>query len=261
MGSDFVGLPLEDVLGRLSKSGYDLHCYQLLAKYYYPSQEIPLKMKEFDKMKSEKPRRLRELAGALSRSSKFRGYTWEEVILESISDVDKEVGIPKKWFNTILGHANNEKDLYPSVGRFLRQKHPHGKVIATYDRRSRIGIRYADFTVVERGFFGSSDISSVDVKVDAQAFDHFFNQASDFQTFSNRVYLLCTPGFVFRVCQKSRKFTGGEQAFRKELEAKGIGLHVMDVTSRRVRTLIRAYQRSTLSNERQRKALSELELK
>lgn len=257
MSSGFAGLSLDEILGRLSKSGYDSACYRLLAKYHYPPQEVLLKSKEYERMgKSERVKRLRELAWSLRHSNRFRGDSLEEVILEGISEVD----LPKKWFNTVFGHVNNEEKLYPLVRGFLKRKYYDRKVIETSDRRSRIGIRYADFTVVKKGFFASS-IISVDVKVDVQAFDYSLNQASDFLGFSDEVYLLCTPGLIFLLGQKWGELTGVERTFTRKLEASRINLYVMDAVTHKVARPVHGYGSITLNNEKQRKALSELGFK
>jgi len=256
MGSDFVGLSLDEILRRLLRSGYDLACYRELANHYFHREDASLKCKAYESLgKAERQKGLRALAGDVSHSTKFRGYSWEEVILEGVSEV-----VPAKWFNIIFGHVNNEEELYPLVRRFLRHKYSHADVIDTFDHRSKVGVRYADFTVVGGGLLGKS-LLSVDVKVDVQAFDYFLNQASDFLAFSDKAYLLCTPGLILKAGRKWGKLAGVERTFTNKLRTNGVGVYVMDAETHNVKLLSEAHGSSILEKEKRTKALDELGFK
>lgn len=126
------------------------------------------------------------------------------------------------------------------------------------------GIRFADFTLVKEKWRPlpwktKYRIISVDVKTKREAFEYFLNQANDFLTFSDEVYLICTPGLVLLAGMKWTKPVYTEQVFIDKLSRNGIGLCVYDQTTRNMNIIEKAQKSKMLFEEQKKKALAALD--
>ena len=182
---EFLTLPFEEIVKRLLDSSYDLECYRVLADYY-PPQEKKLSIAKYEKStKKERERELKELGKKCATQHKFKGHNWQEVVFDTVCRIQ----IPPKWFRYIFGHVYNEDELYPPVRRLLKRVYNEYKLVDTHDKRSKVGIRWADFTLVKEKFLGRYELVSVDAKVDRHSFEYFLNQADDFLRFSDYTLL------------------------------------------------------------------------
>jgi hypothetical protein len=236
MPLEFSIPPFEEIMKRLLKSGYDSYCFRTLAEQYYSPQEEKLVVANYEKSaKKEKEKELMKLSKKCSELPKFKGLEWQEVIFETICSIQ----MPRKWFKFIFGHVDDERELYSFIRKFLKREFPDYDVVDTYDRRSKAGIRWADFTLVKKRFIGY-ELVSLDAKVAASAFSYFLNQADDFLRFSDYTYLLCTPGLLVEEGRKWARASKVEEIFTDKLAKLGIGLYVVDVQTSDVKKLLEA---------------------
>jgi hypothetical protein len=257
MPPKFASISFDDIIKRLLKSPYNAPCFQNLADQYYPSHDAKLKTNDYRKAnKQQKTNLLQEIGEKCASLPKYKDYRREDVILMAIYDV-----VPTKWFKTIFGHVEKEEQLYPNVKRFLKRNFSDYKVIETYDMRSRVGIRWPDFTLVKKRTLRGYQLISFDVKTRLGAFDYFLNQAHDFSRFSDYTSLICTAGLVLELSKKERKSPSeAEELFRKNLEKRRIGLYVADAESGNIERLVDSDVSDDLDKELKNRALRELGL-
>lgn len=255
---NFTILSLKDtILPRLFASGYDQEYFEKMAKIYNERDAI-LRIRRYEKAgRRERERMITDLAEECIGLPPFKGLNRDQVEL----DVLFGLSIPHAHFRDIFGHVDTERELYDHVRRFLKHEFEGSTVVQTYDKRSRVGIRYADFTVVKEKVFHRFDLFSCDVKVTPAAFGTFLNQANDFLAFSNNAYLVATPGLVLEAGRKWGKLIDSQKSFENKLEKNGIGLYVMDAKSGKVEKVLDAGDNEFLDNDRKDKALIELGFK
>jgi hypothetical protein len=253
----FASISFDDILKRLFKSSYDVQCFQKLADQYYPSHDARLKANDYRKAnKEEHVKLLQDISEKCASLPKYADYRREDVILTTIYDV-----VPDKWFRTIFGHLDKEEPLYADVKRYLKRKFSDYRVIDTSCKRSRVGIRYADFTLIKKRTLQGYELKSFDVKTRLGAFDHFLNQAHDFSKFSDYTSLICTAGLVLELSKKERKSPSeAEELFRNGLEKRKISLYIIDAESGSIERLVDSDSSDDLDDKLQKRALHELGL-
>ena len=179
MTFSFASISKEEFLKRVFKSGYDSNCYQTLSNEYFPSEEAKLRIRKHQNLgKQSRQGELEILAEKCSELPKYRNYSPAEVIFETISKIQ----MASKWYNNIFGHVEDERDVYPSLKKSLRHEYGGDSVYDTSQVRSKL-VRFADFTVVKRPFFGGPTIYSFDVKTQASSFERFLSQTRDSRDF------------------------------------------------------------------------------
>jgi len=253
----FASISFEDIMRRLFKSSYDVQCFQKLTAEYYPSHDAKLKINDYRKVnKEEKIKLLREISEECADLPKYSDFRWEDVMLTTICDE-----VPDKWFRIIFGHVDKEEELYPDVRKYLKRKFDDYRVIDTSKTRSRVGIRYADFTLIKKHTFRGYELDSFDVKTRLGAFDYFLNQAHDFSRFSDYTSLICTAGMILDLSKKERKNPSeAEELFKKGLEKRKISLYIIDSESGNVERLVESDSSDDLDNKLHERALHELGL-
>ena len=253
----FASISFDDIMKRLFKSSYDAQCFQNLADQYYPSHDARLKANDYRKAnKEEKIKLLRNISEKCASLPKYADCRREDVILTTIYDV-----VPDKWFRTIFGHLDKEEQLYPDVKKYLKRKFSDYRVIDTSKTRSRVGIRYADFTLIKKHTLRGYELNSFDVKTRLGAFDYFLNQAHDFSKFSDYTSLMCTAGLVLELSKKERKSPSeAEELFRNGLEKRNVSLYITDAESGNIERLVDSDSSDDLDDKLQKRALHELGL-
>lgn len=260
MDYGFTSIPFEDLRNRLFKSGLDIDCYKKMCEEIFPVSKVNLEVKEYSKTQKDNQLKLFEkLAKKCSEDlPKFNhdDLDWKDVVLEIIDSVK----IPAKAFANIFGHVEEEKAIYPKIMSHLKKD--YGSVYDTTTLRSNL-VRFADFTAVKKNFIGQSRIVSLDAKTRSSAFDHFLNQARDFQAFSDEVYMIATPGLILEAGKKYGKVRGRATYAQKnvvdKLKEVGVGLYVLDRTSNEMR-LIQEAEEGDTDKEAKNNALRELKL-
>ena len=255
MGFEFASLQYEDIANRIAKLGVDADAYKALCEQYFPFAVARLKFKEYLKFKPDgKLRQLKSLAEHCSNKlPKFRKFEWEEVILDTLASIR----LPRKKFDYIFGHEDEEKDLYPAILRFLKRKYRSEEVFDTSNVRSRF-VRFADFTIAKKGLLGTK-IISLDAKTKPSAFDHFLNQADDFQKFSDEVYLIATPGLILEAGKMYGRVADAESTVVGKLERTGMGAYIFDKTSSEFNLLL-GPEDNDVDKQAKKRALEELSL-
>jgi len=250
----FATLPFEEIIKRLLKSRHDLTCFKALADLYFRKQDATLRIREYEKSNKEsKVKQLVALSERCTNLPKYEDYSYQDVMLSTIAAV-----APSKWFKNIFGHTDKENELYPSSKRFLKREFENYTIHETYHRRSRVGIRWSDFTLVRKGLTGY-ELLSLDVKVRLGAFDYFFNQAHDFSYFSDRTFLICTAGLILEASTKvGKRPTETEELFVNKLRKLGIGVYIVDTTSGVFEQLADADKSDSLDKILKNRALHEL---
>lgn len=253
----FASISFNDIIKRLLKSPCDVLCFQSLADQFYPTHDAKLKTNDYKRAnKQQKADLLQEIGEKCASLPKYKDYRREDVILTSIHKL-----VPAKWFKSIFGHVDKEEQLYADVKRFLKKKFSDHKVIDTYDMRSRVGIRWADFTVIKKRALGGFQLMSFDVKTKLGAFDYFLNQAHDFSRFSDYTSLFCTAGLILELSKKERKSPSkAEGIFMSNLEKRRISLYVVDAESGNIERLVESDVSDDLDKELKNRALRELGL-
>ena len=255
MGFEFASLQFEDIASRITKLGVDADAYKALCEEYFPLAEAHLKFKEYLKFKQDgKLKQLKSLAEhCAGKLPKFKKFEWEEVVLDTLASIK----LPRKKFDYIFGHEDEEKDLYPAILRFLKHRYKPEEVFDTSSVRSKF-VRFADFTIAKRGLIGTK-ILSLDAKTKLAAFDHFLNQADDFQKFSDEVYLIATPGLILEAGKKYGRISDAESTVIDKLERAGMGAYVFDRTSGEFSLLLEPGS-NDVDKQAKKKALEELSL-
>ncbi|MGB9659246.1 MAG: hypothetical protein ACPLY9_01790 [Nitrososphaerales archaeon] len=261
MTSKFLSIPFDQIMKRLFKSGWDTQCCHELAESYFgkSSHDVRLCLDKYKKSgKGQKVDEIKKISRKCTELPIYSNYDWQEVVFDIIARLD----MPRKWFNYVFGHVNDEKELYDLTAfkKFLKEEFKeYSHKIPTYDKRSKIGIRYADFTFVKKFLLGRYEIFSVDVKVNHTAFDYYLNQAHDFLTFSDYTTLICTPGLILKVGTKwGDKPIEAEKKFKDRLDKVGIGLYIFDVVSGAYTNVLDAEESEHLDKNKKNKALQEL---
>ena len=261
MTSKFLSIPFDQIMKRLFKSGWDTQCCHELAESYFgkSSHDVRLCLDKYKKSgKGQKVDEIKKISRKCTELPIYSNYDWQEVVFDIIARLD----MPRKWFNYVFGHVNDEKELYDLTAfkKFLKEEFKeYSHKIPTYDKRSNIGIRYADFTFVKKFLLGRYEIFSVDVKVNHTAFDYYLNQAHDFLTFSDYTTLICTPGLILKVGTKwGDKPIEAEKKFKDRLDKVGIGLYIFDVVSGAYTNVLDAEESEHLDKNKKNKALQEL---
>jgi len=250
----FATIPFEEIMKRLFKSGYDSDCYRKLAEHYFPPQDRKLSVSKYEKStKREKEDELIKLSKKCTELHMFKDFDWQEVIFETVCSIQ----MPRKWFRTIFGHVDEEKELYLPVRKFLKREFSDYEVLDTYNQRSKVGIRWADFTLVKKRLIGY-ELVSVDVKVASSAFGYFLDQADDFLRFSDYTYLVCTPGLVLEAGKKWASPVKAEEIFIGKLEKLGIGLYIIDAESSNIKRLLEPEKSERIDKDKKDRALREL---
>lgn len=252
----FTALPFDEMIRRLLKSGYDSSCYSKMCEEIFPIAEAKLHAKEYARaLRNDKPELIERLAKQCAGElPKFRShhYDWEDVVFETLTSLK----VPSKWYSHIFGHKGEERQLYPTIVKQLRREFEN--VHNTSSLRSRL-VRFADFTVVKKKTFGGYKVISFDAKTTSAAFDHFLNQARDFQRFSDQVYLVATPGLVLEAGKKYGRPALAQESVVRKLEDVGAGLYILDTTSNEWGLLKEAKDMNT-EKEAKNDALRELSL-
>ncbi|MDG6990519.1 MAG: hypothetical protein JRM99_03750 [Nitrososphaerota archaeon] len=227
MGFEFASLSYDVIVGRIMKTHTDPDCFKAMANQYFDAANARLRLKEFERLKgSEKPEQLKRLAQECAdKLPRFKRFKWEEVVLDTISSLK----MPRKTFNAIFGHDDDEEALYPTILKHLKSEFGSYDVYNTSRLRSKF-VRFADFTAVKSGILGKK-VFSFDAKTKPAAFDHFFNQVDDFQRFSDQVFLITTPGLVLEAGKKYDNTAGAESQVIEKLKRSNTGLFVLDKTS------------------------------
>lgn len=251
----FTILSLEDdILPRLFASGCDNEYFKKMAELHNPRDSDLRVMNYRRARRPQRERMIRELSENCVSLPLFEGLNRDQVQL----DVLLNLSIPPTHFRKILGHVKIESELYDAVRRFLKHEFEGSRVVETYDKRSRVGIRYADFTVVKKKVFNRFDLFSFDVKVTPAAFESFLNQAHDFLAFSNSANLVATPGLILEAGRRWGNPIDSQKSVENKLERNGIGLYVVDATSGHIKKVLDPGDNGALHNDRKNKALSEL---
>jgi hypothetical protein len=255
VGFEFASLPYDSIASRMVKTHAEIDCFKELAGDYFDPANARLKTKEYERLKGDqKLKMLKKLAqNCADELPKFKDYKWEEVVLDALSTIK----IPRKSFNTIFGHEDEEQTLYPSILRHLKETFNSYRVFDTSRVRSKF-VRFADFTAVKEGIL-SKKILSFDAKTKPAAFDHFLNQANDFQRFSDQVFLIATPGLILQAGKKYDKIAFAESGVVSKLRKIGTGLFVLDKTSNELNLKLEAQDRGPDKNAKS-KAFEELRL-
>jgi hypothetical protein len=244
----------DDILPRLFASGHDNEYFERMAELYNP-RDAKLRVMNYRKARrSERERMITELSENCTTLPLFKGLNRDQVEL----DVLLNLSIPSTHFRKIFGHVGIERELYNDVRRFLKREFEGSEVVATYDKRSRVGIRYADFTVVKKKVLNRFDVFSFDVKVTPAAFESFLNQAHDFLAFSNNANLVATPGLVLEAGRRWGRPIDSQKSIENKLKRNGIGLYVVDATSGQIKRVLDPGDNDALNNDRKIKALNEL---
>jgi hypothetical protein len=261
LGYEFTALPFSELLSRLLRSGYDFSCYRKMCEDLYSIEEAKLQLKEYDYTKKDaKAKSIERLAKKCAEElPKFRGdfghYNWEDAVIETVANEK----IPSKWYSYIFGQVSDEKELYPSIMKFLKKNNQNELVYDTANVRSSL-VRFADFTVAKKGLFGMK-IISFDAKTKASSFEYFLNQARDFQRFSDLVYLVATPALILEAGRRYGKGAAfAQRNVLKKLKESDIGMYVIDATTSEMRLLLDAEETGT-DKEAKTNALRLLKIK
>jgi hypothetical protein len=248
-------LQFEDIANRITKLGVDADAYKALCADYFSSADAHLKFKAYLKFKQNgKLKQLKSLAEQCAgKLPKFNKLGWEEVILDTLASIK----LPRKKFNYVFGHADEEKTLYPAILRFLKSKYKSEEVFDTSNVRSKF-VRFADFTVAKRGLTGTK-ILSLDAKTNPAAFDRFLNQADDFHKFSEEVYLIATPGLILEAGKKYGQVSDAESKVIEKLKGARAGAYIIDKTSGEFSLRFRS-ESNGVDKHAKKKALEELSL-
>ena len=258
MGFEFASISYPEIERRLLKSSYDAKCYKSLCQTYFPTDnEVALASREYKGMKKQdRTKRIKDIAQKCTNNSIFKGLSWEQVVLETLTKV-----IPRgKWFDYIFGHKEAEEKTYHEIERLLKEKFGDG-VYNTAKKNGKL-VRFADFTLVKKNVLGHpSRIASFDVKTTASSFARFLDQAEDFQRFSYKTYLIATPGMILEVGRKAKVRTAeAEHIVIEKVKRVGAGLLVADLTAHSLEDRKEAEERD-VDGDAKNDALREIQIR
>jgi len=219
----YAFVSVDDMLNRLMKSKFDPKIFgSLLSKKGYARSDVLSGQKDYESAnREERIDLLERTARNLTRTyEKYKEYCWFEVLGDEIADC-----VNTKWFGTIFGHNRIEEKTYSLLKRALSRG--SDKVIATHTIKLR---GYPDFFALTK-----DNLVAVDAKASFTEYKRFLTQASIFKKYSDIVFLAATPGLVIEIGRKIKRGGAyGEQILKEALKELGIGLLIVDLTSRKV---------------------------
>jgi len=181
------------------------------------------------------------------RLPKYEGYSWEFILIEHI-----RLKFNQKWRDIIFGHTCVESDTYPILRRFLRTK--YDEVYSTYDKKRE---RWPDFFALKKNLFGLKTIA-IDSKVNYNELVRFLDQATEFLRYSNYVFQATTSELILEIAEKAKNLVGWERILKGKLKGAGVGLILIDMTSKDVKQVFEGPESSCLDKEEKRKRLAML---
>ena len=161
----------------------------------------------------------------------------------------------------IFGGFEEEKEIYPTVKRFLKNEFKDFILKDTTAKKSKI-TRLADFTALKKNFLNWL-IISFEVKVKPEAFDYFLNQADDIKMHSDYLYLVTTPHFIIEAgFKKTKEIKNAEKSILNLLKKNGIGLYIIDgyKSKNNIKRIFEAEHNHNVKNDIKKKLLDELGL-
>ncbi len=268
----YFGLEYDEIIKRLIDTKYDSECYNEIIKTYTLDEQADTETKKFEKGKdTTKIEMLKKALYKARASEKFLGWKEEAILIQIMRKVIDSHG---NKFKKIFGHVSNEKDIYPQVNKFLKKKYPSSdgfKVVETYNRKGKKGIRLADFTVykgeVTKGGIGSflrytlgSKIISIEVKTLEGALERVMNQIADYSMFSDEIYVIVTPELIFRTTlKKENTMENLDASFYRKIKRVNAGTYVYDPISNKFSPVQKAPVNDNLDNEKRKLAFELLD--
>jgi len=253
---EYAFIQISEILNRLFKSGYDSIVYRSILEKFHSKDEVRIHLKEYNSSrKQDKLELLEKAAKHLERKGldKYRNYYSHEILCEEIAETVKA----RKWFNYIFGHTDSEEKLYPLIKKYLKGQYT--KVFETYDKK---GEKWPDFFAIKKKLLGGRELVAVEAKAKFSEYKRFLNQSRIFMRYSDYVFLAATPGFVVEVGHKVRgKSAYGVSILQEDLGKDGIGLLVVDMTSKNVNSYFDISESELLDEEEKKKCLRKLSVK
>jgi|GEM_PF-2051255 len=220
----FDTILFDDFIKRIKENKLDLLCFKELAINYYKEKDSQLEVKKYQELSNnEKEKSLLSLAKKCAEElPKYKNYDWKSVLLDVCYRKS-----PNNKVMYIFGGFEEEKEIYPTIERFLKNEFKDFTLKNTTAKKSKI-TRLADFTALKKGLLGRL-IISFEVKVKPEAFDYFLNQADDIKKHSDYLYLVATPHFIIEAgFKKTKEINNAEKSILNLLKKNGIGLYIID---------------------------------
>ena len=222
-------LSSDTIVWRVLKSGYDLDIYKaLLEEYREKEPEKKPLIKEYQNANKERQSDLLKDAARKVRKcglSRYKGYEWEDILSEVVFK-----NANKKTRNDVFGHTDNEKELYPLLAKYLKNKEGF-KVHPTHDIKKE---SWPDLYGVKRPHSWRERTVAVDAKVSYDQFKRFLDQATNFAKYSREVYLGATPGLVAEIGRRFDGIATAEEMLQEKLKSVSAGAIIVDATAEEI---------------------------
>jgi len=254
----FDTILFEDFIKRIKENKLDLLCFKELAISYYKEKDSQLEIKKYQELSNnDKEKSLLSLAKKCANElPKYRNYDWKSVLLDVFYRM-----APNNKVMYILGGFEEEKEIYPTIERFLKNELKDFTLKNTTTKKSKI-IRLADFTALKKGLL-DLQIISFEIKVKPEAFDYFLNQADDIKQHSDYLYLVATPHFIIEAgFKKTKEIYNAERSILNLLKKNGIGLYIIDgyKSKRNIKRIFKAVVNPNVEKDKKKKLFDELGL-
>jgi hypothetical protein len=254
----FDTILFDDFIKRIKENKLDLLCFKELAINYYKEKDSQMKIKKYQELSNnDKEKSLQSLAKKCAEQlPKYKNYDWKSVLLDVCY---RKSPNNKKMY--IFGGFKEEKEIYPTIERFLKNKFKDFTLKNTTAKKSKI-TRLADFTALKKGLLGLL-IISFEVKVKPEAFDYFLNQADDIKKHSDYLYLVATPHFIIEAgFKKTKEINNAEKSILNLLRENGIGLYIIDgyKSKNNIKRILEAQDNLNVKSDIKKKLFDELGL-